>query len=134
MTKHATTLPYVDLEKLAKDMSDLRYDSLGSFIATLAEKIRQDGIADGKRGRSQLGLSLLNASNELFEASQHIQQSWLISKPYMTAEIMIMDTSVPDEKVREEIEKIDFQKTIPEDRDALLALLEKQRPELFKKW
>lgn len=51
-----------ELKDLAKQVSDLRYDALLMFIKCLATNIKEDGLADYKRGRVKLGFSLLKTA------------------------------------------------------------------------
>lgn len=136
MKKHKTTVPYEGgLQKLAEDISDLRYDSLYLFLAELSQKIIKDSEADCKRKRLQLALSLLSAGNKLSEAANYINESWKISKPYMRVEIikdMIDDESVSDEIVKKEIEKIDPKTITQEESSEILTFLQEKRPHLYK--
>jgi hypothetical protein len=53
---------HLSLKDLAKQVSDLRYDALLSFIKYLSTNIKEDGLADCKRGRNKLGLNLLKVA------------------------------------------------------------------------
>lgn len=62
--------------KLAEDIGNLRYDSLGNFLKLLANKINGDADKDKSNGRRRL-------ANELYAAASHIDNAWTISAPYM---------------------------------------------------
>lgn len=73
-----------DFERLAKEVGDLRYDSLEIFLSLLSRKIEEDGEKDTSRGRVKLGKSLETCSTNLKLASTQIKIAWKISKPFMT--------------------------------------------------
>ena len=72
-----------DLQKLAEDLGNLRYDSLSELFMHLSEKLRKDSIADSKRKRPKLARKLEDASNMMEIAAVKINSAWKISKPYM---------------------------------------------------
>ena len=75
--KHPKTIEYAGgLERLARDIGDLRYDALEGFLKLLADKVYLDAGADMSGGRKQLAV-------ELYEAGHHIHRAWEISKPHM---------------------------------------------------
>lgn len=71
------------LKHLAKNVGNLHYESLTTFLVELANKIETDGFADIKRGRPKLGNHLLSAALGLINASSDIDEAWRISKPFM---------------------------------------------------
>lgn len=81
---HKTSLKYYpDLESLAKEIGDLRYDALEAFLRHLALKLKKDSEADAKRGRPQLAGNLMNASNFLETSAIEIGRAWKICAPYL---------------------------------------------------
>ena len=81
---HKTSLKYYpDLESLAKEIGDLRYDALEAFLHHLALKLKKDSEADTKRGRPQLASNLMNASNFLETSAIEIGRAWKICAPYL---------------------------------------------------
>jgi len=81
---HKTEIEYEGgLEKLANDISDLRYDKLEDFLNKLSEKLFKDALADYKRERPQLA-SCLNYAHYFVRLSRdQIRNAWKISEPYM---------------------------------------------------
>ncbi|WP_421794690.1 hypothetical protein [Haliscomenobacter sp.] len=81
---HKTSLKYYpDLESLAKEIGDLRYDALEAFLRHLALKLKKDSEADAKRGRPQLAGNLMNASNFSETSAIEIGRAWKICAPYL---------------------------------------------------
>lgn len=64
------------MDDLIEDIGNLKYDALSDFLMKLSEKIEKDGNADFKRKRFKL-------AKELKQASVHINNAWIISKPFM---------------------------------------------------
>ena len=85
MIKHKKELGnyHEGFEKLAKELGDLRYDSLSQFLEYLSVKLKQDSFSDGQRNRRKLSNELLQASKEINDASIHIRNAWDICEPYM---------------------------------------------------
>jgi hypothetical protein len=81
---HKTEIDYEGgLDKLAIDIGDLRYDVLEEFLDKLAVKLREDALADYKRGRPKLAYHLNTAHYFTAFAKEQIKEAWKISKPYM---------------------------------------------------
>ncbi len=124
--KHLTKIPYPEgHKKLVEDIGNLRYDSLAELLDEISQKILNDSQADFARKRPQLAMSLYNASVAIRKAGIHINESWKISKPFMTVDII---------KDLVEIEKFDGSDLSKEEQDQILNYLEEKRPELHKKW
>ncbi|PIY08291.1 MAG: hypothetical protein COZ18_13040 [Flexibacter sp. CG_4_10_14_3_um_filter_32_15] len=85
MQKHATQLKNYDknLEELANELGDLRYDALSEFLLHLSKKLKKDSLADRERNRIQLANNLKNASNAVKESSYSIKKAWKICEPFM---------------------------------------------------
>ena len=83
MVHRASIKYYPDVESLAKEIGDLRYDALEAFVHHLALKLKRDSEADAKRGRPQLASSLMNASNSLETSASEIRRAWKICAPYL---------------------------------------------------
>jgi hypothetical protein len=82
MTTHLTK-NREELEKLAADLGDLRYDSLATFLEVLSAKLRQDATADARRGRPRLAGMLDKASLGVGEAGEAVRLAWKLCEPYM---------------------------------------------------
>lgn len=77
MVQHLTEINYPGgMDKLAEDLGNLRYDSLGNFLNTLSEKLNKDSEADEKRERKHL-------AKQLAYAGKHISNAWKICEPFM---------------------------------------------------
>lgn len=74
---------YPNLELLAQEIGDLRYDALKVFLHHIALKLKKDSEADAKRSRPQLAGSLMNASNFLETSAVEIGRAWKICAPYL---------------------------------------------------
>lgn len=71
------------LEDLAKEIWDLKYDSMAKFFALLWEKIASDWEKDLWRWRNQLWLALWSVAEELKKTSEKIENIWKICEKYM---------------------------------------------------
>lgn len=71
------------LADLARDVSDLRYDSLVEFLQALAAKLERDSLADAGRGRPKLATTLKEAAGGVSAAAAAIERAWAICAPYM---------------------------------------------------
>ncbi len=86
--KHPTKIAYKGgLEKLVEDIGNLRYDTLAEFLELLQKKLDNDSKKDGERGRKALSLELSRAATFVMAAKESIDKAWVISKPFMKAEI-----------------------------------------------
>jgi len=74
------------MKELAKMIGDLHYETLAEFLSHLTDKIYGDGTKDRMAGRNKLGYELQAASSHLSLARKFIEEAWLISKPFMTAD------------------------------------------------
>ena len=83
MVHKASLKNYPNLESLADEIGDLRYDALEAFLHHLALKLKKDSEADAKRGRPQLAGNLMNASNFLETSAFEIGLAWKICAPYL---------------------------------------------------
>ncbi len=85
MQKHPTKLKNHDknLEELANELGDLRYDALSDFLVFLSQKLEKDALADKEINRIQLANNLKNASISIKESSESIQKAWKICEPFM---------------------------------------------------
>lgn len=72
-----------DLKQLARDLVDLRYDSLAGFLKDLGQELAMDSAADKARGRLQLGSALARSVNGVMSAWTYILDAWRISNPHM---------------------------------------------------
>ena len=82
--QHKTDVDYKNgLKDIAKDLADLRYDSLRDFLEHFADKVEMDAVADHGRGRTKLSSSLHKTAKALEKAKDHMAEAWRLSKPYM---------------------------------------------------
>lgn len=73
-----------DMKKVAEAIGDLHYKTLAELLGRLAVKILQDCYRDKLGGRTQLSYALDDAAENIKDAALHIEQAWIISKPFMT--------------------------------------------------
>lgn len=85
MQKHPTQLKDYNknLEELANELGDLRYDALSEFLDFLSQKLEKDALADEGRNRIQLANHLKNASSSIKESSDFIKKAWKICETFM---------------------------------------------------
>jgi hypothetical protein len=79
---HKTEIKGYDLQTLANEIGDLRYDALQKFLLCLALKLQKDALKDGKRGRTKLANQLDEASNNIEKSAEHIEKAWIICEPF----------------------------------------------------
>ncbi len=72
-----------DLETLATELGDLRYDALAIFLQALSDKLKKDGKKDADRNRRKLATHLQNTADLLNDSAEEIQAAWKICEPYM---------------------------------------------------
>lgn len=85
---HPTTLQNYSgtLENLAKELGNLRYDSLATFLKALSNDLYSQAQADERRGRPLLAAQGYLASSHLEQAAESAEKVWKISQPYMKKE------------------------------------------------
>ena len=86
--KHLKTVPDFngDLEELAQQVGNLRYDSLEEFLTFLADDLVRQGDADGLNGRTKLSTQLYKTAEVLYQARDEMTATWDICEPYMKDE------------------------------------------------
>ena len=72
-----------NLESLAQDVSNMRYDKVKQFIDTLADDIKAQADKDNMNGRVQLAGKLYVATEALYRAKNGMEEAWDICKKYM---------------------------------------------------
>lgn len=72
-----------NLEELAEEIGNLRYDALAEFLELLSKKISKDGAKDKGQGRVQLATQLFSCAGKLEESKINVNEAWRISEPYM---------------------------------------------------
>jgi len=72
-----------NLNELVNEIGDLHYETLKKFLFDLSMKIKNDSIKDRKNGKIKLSNSLLETSYSLLNSGRHMNNAWLISKPFM---------------------------------------------------
>lgn len=70
-------------QDIARELGDLRYDTLAEFLDLLSKKLAKDAVADAGRNRIKLSHELEEASKRIMEASKNIDKAWEICEPYM---------------------------------------------------
>lgn len=71
------------LRNLARDIVDMRYDSVAEFFGYLAEELSEDAKNDGKRGRTQLSGKLESAARDSLELQKKMLSIWNLCKKHM---------------------------------------------------
>ena len=79
---HKTEIEGYDLQKLADEIGDLRYDALQEFLLHLSLKIRNDALKDRNRGRIKLANQLRTASENIQKSAESIDKAWIICKSF----------------------------------------------------
>jgi hypothetical protein len=79
---HLTEIEGFSLEALAKDLGDLRYDALATFLQHFADKMELDAGKDAERGRAKLAKQLAQTASLLREAKTEIDDAWKICEPF----------------------------------------------------
>jgi hypothetical protein len=79
---HKTKIEGYDLQTLANEIGDLRYDALQEFLLCLALKLKKDSLKDRMRGRTQLANQLDEASNHIEKSVDSIEKAWIICEPF----------------------------------------------------
>jgi hypothetical protein len=83
--KHLKTVKKYDgtLKELARDIANLRYDALATFLEELSTALSEDSISDKKRKRKRLSYCLSVASSDILCASYAIRNAWNICKKFI---------------------------------------------------
>jgi hypothetical protein len=71
------------LADLARDVGNMRYDSVAEFLQSLGDDFMRQAEADRARGREKLASQLEATANELYHAKDKMQSTWKICEPYM---------------------------------------------------
>jgi hypothetical protein len=79
---HKTKIEGYDLQTLANEIGDLRYDALQEFLLCLALKLKKDSLKDNMRGRTKLANQLNEASNNIEKSVDSIEKAWIICKAF----------------------------------------------------
>jgi monomeric isocitrate dehydrogenase len=79
---HKTEIEGHNLQTLANEIGDLRYDALQEFLVHLSLKIKKDGLKDRNRGRIKLANQLDAASEKIQNSADAIEKAWIICKPF----------------------------------------------------
>jgi hypothetical protein len=72
-----------DLEDLAYNIGNLRYDVLEQFLTALADDLVRQSEGDLKRGRPQLASKLYKTANTIYKSRDEMGDIWNLCKPYM---------------------------------------------------
>lgn len=83
--KHLETIKKYDgtLKELARDLVNLRYDALATFLEELSTALAEDSVADEKRKRKRLSYCLSVASLDIQCAAYTIKDAWEICKKFI---------------------------------------------------
>lgn len=82
MQKHPTHITYYDLNDLATQIGNLRYDALANFLNMLSQKIAFDAEKDEAQGRLKLAKNLYETAQHLADAEKNIAVAWKICEPF----------------------------------------------------
>jgi hypothetical protein len=80
--KHPKKLDGLELDVLAKQLSNLSYDSLCDFLTHLSDELYVQYRGDMAKGRGKLANNLLRAIEHIEEARYNIESAWKICAPY----------------------------------------------------
>src|SRR3989338_4912158 len=85
MVYHTNNIPSFEgsLTNLEMAAGSMRYDSLSSFVAALAEDLRRQAHADLARGRPRLASELMHAAGSLDDSVYYLDAAWMICEPHM---------------------------------------------------
>jgi hypothetical protein len=82
--KHKSNIKgYKDMAILARDLADLKYDSLAVLLEELTKCLYIDSVSDGNRGRGKLQETLALTANYTGLSSVKMKDAWKICEPYM---------------------------------------------------
>lgn len=70
--KHPTTVAGLTPERLAEEVSRMRYDALAEFLGELGARLERDALADLVAGRDERSKRLRRASELVGAASPHV--------------------------------------------------------------
>jgi hypothetical protein len=79
---HKTEIKGHDLQTLAHEIGDLRYDALHEFLIQLSLKIKKDALKDRNRGRIKLANQLDATAENIQKSAEHIEKAWVICEPF----------------------------------------------------
>ncbi len=79
---HKTEIEGHNLQALAHEIGNLRYDALQEFLLHLSLKIKNDAVKDRNRGRIKLAHQLDEASESIQKSAENIDKAWIICKPF----------------------------------------------------
>ena len=71
------------LYNLAREIVDMRYDSIAELFGHLAEKLLEDAENDRKRGRLQLSSKLESVARDSLEIQKKMLSIWELCKKYI---------------------------------------------------
>lgn len=81
---HTNNVPgYDSLDDLVKEIGNLKYDKLASFLYKLSTELQRQSKNDKRRGRPQLSFLLYTASVPIYNSAKIMDRVWNICKPYM---------------------------------------------------
>ena len=89
MTKHPSNPKNVfgcTFKELAEALGNMRYDAIGEFFDELSSEISHQATADKRRKRDKLSQQLYNVTEHLNNASDSMNQAWIICEPHMEKE------------------------------------------------
>lgn len=71
------------LDELAREVGNLRYDSVGSFLQSLGDDLMRQAEADRAKGRVILANNLELTAQEIYQARDNMNSAWNICKKHM---------------------------------------------------
>ena len=72
-----------NLEDLARELGNLRYDYLNEFLEDLELDLRRQADKDKESGRVQLAERLYATADSLAVTRHKLDEAWKVCKPYM---------------------------------------------------
>jgi len=77
---------YTNMDDLANDLGNLRYDILAELLGKLSKKIEEDSANDFANNRPYLSSELFCASQALTNSTEDINKAWYYCKRNMNDE------------------------------------------------
>lgn len=71
------------LEDLATDVSNMRYDSVATFLGYLANNLKSQADYDKSKARLKLASTMYSLVDKLVEVRAIMDTAWKICEPYM---------------------------------------------------
>jgi hypothetical protein len=83
LPKHPKKIEGIEFDALAKQLGNLSYDALATFLFHLSDELYLQYRADMAKNRDKLANTLLEAVKNIEAARYNIEAAWKICDPYM---------------------------------------------------